>query len=110
TLFNYDPKFRANQFIGVGITPIIKINSFIQVRPSFYAFSPYRKIEEADDGTAFYSKKRFNDFQYIAELNAVGTISTITISGFLNYYSSHSNSFGIGLRIGWFVFNERFFE
>lgn len=110
TLFNYDPKFRANQFIGVGITPIIKINSFIQVRPSFYAFSPYRKIEEANDGTAFYSKKRFNDFQYIAELNAVGTISTITISGFLNYYSSHSNSFGIGLRIGWFVFNERFFE
>lgn len=110
TLFNYDPKFRANQFVGLGVTPIIKFNSFIQIRPSFYLFSPYRKIEEAPDGTAFYSKKRFDDFQYIAELNAVGTMSTINISAFVNYYSSHNNSIGVGLRIGWFIFNERFFE
>lgn len=109
-IFNYDPKFRANQFIGAGLTPILKINSFIQLRPSFYAFSPYRRIKENTDGTAYYSKKRFDDFQYIAEINAVGTISTITISGFAGYCSSHSNSFNIGLTLGWFMFNERFFD
>lgn len=108
--FNYDPKFRANQFVGAGLVPIIKLSSFIQLRPSFYAFSPYRMIKENTDGTAFYSKKRFDDFQYIAELNAVGKISTITISGFLNYYSSHKSGFNIGLTLGWFMFNERFFE
>ncbi len=109
-MFNYDPKFRANQFVGAGLTPIIKINNFIQLRPSFYAFSPYRMIKENSDGTAYYSKKRFDDFQYIAEVSAVGTISTITISGFASYCSSHHNSFNIGLTLGWFMFNERFFD
>lgn len=110
TLFNYDPKFRANQFVGLGLTPIYKMNSFLQVRPSIYAFSPYRMIKENSDGTASYSKKRFEDLQYIAELNIVGKISTISVSGFLNYYSSHSSGFSIGLTLGWFMFNERFFE
>ena len=108
--FNYDPKFRANQFVGAGLVPIIKISSFIQLRPGFYAFSPYRMIKENSDGTAYYSKKRFDDFQYIAEFNAVGKISTITISGFVNYYSSHKSGFNVGLTLGWFMFNERFFE
>lgn len=110
SLFNYDPKFRANQFVGAGIVPIIKISSFIQLRPGFYAFSPYRMIKENNDGTPYYSKKRFEDFQYIAELNAVGKISTISISGFVNYYSSHKSGFNIGLTLGWFMFNERFYE
>lgn len=110
SLFNYDPKFRANQFVGAGIVPIIKLSSFIQLRPGFYLFSPYRMIKENPDGTAYYSKKRFDDYQYIAELNAVGKISTITISGFVNYYSSHKSGFNIGITLGWFMFNERFFE
>lgn len=110
SLFNYDPKFRANQFIGAGITPIIKLGNYIQIRPGFYAFSPYRMIKEAEDGSAYYSKKRFDDYQFIAELNAVGKISTIAISGFVNYYSSRSNSINVGLTLGWFMFNERFFE
>lgn len=80
------------------------------MRPGFYAFSPYRMIKENPDGTAYYSKKRFDDFQYIAEFNAVGKISTITISGFVNYYSSHKSGFNVGLTLGWFMFNERFFE
>ena len=110
TLFNYDPKFRANQFVGAGITPIIKLSNFIQLRPSIYVFSPYRKINEADDGTAYYSKKRFDGIEYFTELNAVGTISTITLSGFINYYGAHSNGINVGIRFGWFMFNERFFE
>ena len=110
SLLNYDPKFRANQFSGFGITPIYKINGFLQVRPGFYAFSPYRMIKENSDGTPYYSKKRFEELQYIAELNIVGKISTMSISGFVNYYSSHSSGFNIGITLGWFMFNERFFE
>ena len=110
TLFNYDPKFRANQFVGLGVTPIYKANGFLQVRPGFYLFSPYRMIKENSDGTAYYSKKRFEDVEYIAELNLVGKISTISINAFVNYYSSHSSGFNMGLTLGWFMFNERFFE
>lgn len=110
SLFNYDPKFRANQFLGAGIVPIVKLSSFLQVRPGIYLFSPYRMIKEKSDGTAYYSKKRFEDIQCIAELNFIGKISTIYINGFINYYSSHNSSINIGLTLGWFMFNERFFE
>ena len=110
SLFNYDPKFRANQFIGGGFTPIIRLNNFLQIRPSFYAFAPYRMIKENHDGTAKYGKKRFNDFQYIGDITVVAKFSHISVSAFVNYYSSHRKSVDVGLTLGWFMFNERFLE
>ena len=110
SIFNYDPKFRANQFIAGGVIPIFKLNNFLQVRPGFYAFIPYRKIYESNDGTAYYSKKRFNDFQYIADLTFVAQFSNISASAFVNYYSSIPKHVNFGISIGWFMFNERFLE
>ncbi len=109
-LFNYDPKFRANQYIAGGVTPIIKLNSFIQIRPSFYAFIPYRAILENPDGTASYSKKRLDTFEYIADITAAVRLSKISVSAFVNYYSSHKANVNFGLTLGWFMFNERFIE
>ena len=109
-LFNYDPKFRANQYIAGGVTPIIKLNSFIQIRPSFYTFMPYRAILENPDGTASYSKKRLDTFEYIADITAAVRLSNISVSAFVNYYSSHKTSVNAGLTLGWFMFNERFIE
>ncbi len=110
SLFNYDPKFRANQYIAGGVTGIFNFNSFIQLRPSFYAFTPYRIIKENADGTARYSNKRFNDFQYICDITAVAKFSNISVSAFANYYSSHKNTVNVGITLGWFMFNERFIE
>lgn len=110
SLFNYDPKFRANQFVAGGVTPIIRLNSFLQIRPSFYAFVPYRIIKENSDGTASYGKRRFNDFQYIGDLTVAAHFSGLSVSAFANYYSSHKNSVSFGLTLGWFMFNERFIE
>ena len=110
SLFNYDPKFRANQFVAGGVTPIIKINNFLQIRPSFYAFVPYRMIYENADGTAGYAKKRFNDFQYIGDFTVAAKFSNISVSAFANYYSSHKTSVDFGLTIGWFMFHERFID
>lgn len=110
SLFNYDPKFRANQYIAGGITPIIKLNSFIQIRPAFYAFVPYRTILENKDGTASYSKKRLSSFEYIADITAAVRLSNISVSAFVNYFSSHKTSVNAGITLGWFMFNERFIE
>jgi NTE family protein len=110
SIFNYDPKFRANQFIAGGVIPIFKVNNFLQVRPGFYAFIPYRKIYEKSDGTAYYSKKRFNDFQYIVDLTLVAQFSNISASAFVNYYSSSNRRVNLGISLGWFMFNERFLE
>lgn len=110
SLFNYDPKFRANQYIAGGVTPIINLNSFVQIRPGFYAFLPYRSIIENPDGTASYSPKIFSDFEYIADITAAVRLSNISISAFVNYFSSHRTSVNVGLTLGWFIFNERFVE
>ena len=109
SLFNYDPQFRANQFVSGGVTPIIKLNSILQVRPSFYVFVPYRKIID-NNGKATYSKERFNDFQYIGDITVAAKFSNISVSAFVNYYSSHKTSVDVGLTIGWFMFHERFIE
>ena len=110
SIFNYDPKFRANQFVAGGITPILKFNSFVQFRPSFYAFVPYRMIKENSDGTASFCRKRFNDFEYIADFTVAAKFSNVYVSGFVNYYSSHNKSVNAGISLGWFMFNEKFLE
>lgn len=110
SIFNYDPAFRATQYIAGGISPIYKLNSVIQLRAGFYGFSPYREIRENQDGTAYFSKKRFNDFQYIAEFAIAGKVSNLSISAYADYYSSHKNGVYLGVTLGWFMFNERFIE
>ena len=110
SIFNYDPKFRANQYVAGGVVPIFKIYNFLQIRPGFYAFAPYRKICESSDGTAYYSKQRFNDFQYIADVTVAAQFSNIAVSAFVNYYSSNNKRVNFGISLGWFMFNERFLE
>lgn len=109
-LFNYDPKFRANQYMAGGIIPIIKLNKFIQIRPSFYAFVPYRTIVEYQDGKAGYAPRRMSDFEYIADITVAAKFSDVSVSAFVNYYSSHKTNVNVGLTLGWFMFNERFIE
>ena len=109
-LFNYNPKFRANQYIAGGVIPIIKLNNVIQIRPGFYAFVPYRAILENPDGTASYNKKRLDTFEYIADITVAARLSNISVSAFANYYSSYKSSVNFGLTLGWFMFNERFIE
>jgi NTE family protein len=96
--------------VAGGVTPIISLNSFIQLRPSFYAFLPYRTILENPDGTASYSSRRLSTFEYIADFTAAVRLSNISVSAFVNYFSSHKTSVNIGLTLGWFMFNERFIE
>lgn len=110
SMFNYDPKYRANQFVAGGICPIYKLNGFLQIRGGFYGFSPYRMIKEAKDGTAYFGKRRFNDFQYIAELAIAAKFSTLNISAYIDHYSSHKKGVDAGITLGWFMFNERFIE
>lgn len=110
SIYSYDPLFRANQFVGTGICPIIKFNDFIHLRCGLYGFLPYREIKEDEHGTAYLSKKRFNDFQYITEISLVGRISLFTLCGYVDYYSSHKKGINAGFTIGWFMFNERFIE
>ncbi len=110
SMFNYNTKYRANQYIAGGISPIYKINSFLQAMCGFYGFVPYREIIERNDGTAYFGEKRFNNFQYITELVVAAKFSKLELSAFLDYYSSNKSRVNVGITLGWFLFNERFIE
>lgn len=110
SMFNYDPAFRANQFLAGGVQPIYKLNTFVQIRGGIYGFVPYRKITEDSNGKAYFSKKRFNDFGFIAEAAATAKFSSINVAAYIDYYSSHNKGVNVGVTLGWFMFNERFIE
>ena len=68
-------------------------------------FGPGHLIADAS-----YSKKRMSTFEYIADITAAVKLSKISVSAFVNYYSSQKANVNLGLTLGWFLFNERFIE
>lgn len=109
SLFNYDPAYRAYQYGAAGIMPVYKINDILQLRGELYGFLPYKTIGEKPDGGSYY-KKHFDGFEYIAQIAVACKFSSLTISGWADYYSSHKERLKVGLTLGWFMFNERFIE
>lgn len=109
SLFNYDPAYRAYQYGAAGLMPVYKINDILQLRGEVYGFLPYKTIGEKPDGGSYY-KKHFDGFEYIAQIALACRFSTLTISGWADYYSSHKERLKVGLTLGWFMFNDRFIE
>ena len=109
SLFNYDPAYRAYQYGAAGLIPIYKISDILQLRGEVYGFLPYKTIGENPDGSSYY-KKHFEGFEYIAQLSLACKFSSLTLSGWADYYSSHKKTIKVGLTLGWFMFNERFIE
>ena len=106
---NYNEAFRANQFVGLGLTPIYQFNQNFHVRASLYGFLPIFPIERNTMNNAYYGKA-FSKAEYLGELTVVYELPFAAISAYVNYYSSPKNEWNIGLTVGWQLFNYRFFD
>ena len=109
TLFNYNPAFRANQYLAAGVRPIYMLKPYLQVRFEAYAFVPIRPILQNSVGEAYYGKQ-FSTMACLEELSVVGRFSTFVISAYLNHDSSFPRNVGAGISLGWYMFNNRFIE
>ena len=105
----YNEAFRANQFIGAGITPIYQLNSVFHIRTGLYGFTPIFPILEDSSHKAYYGKV-FSRFEYFGELSMVIRLPFGSISGYVNYYSSPKKNWNAGITLGWQVFGNRFME
>lgn len=105
----YNEAFRANQFVGIGITPIYQLNSVFHIRTGLYGFAPIFPILEDTSHKAYYGKL-FTRFEYFGELSMVIRLPFGAISGYVNYYSSPRRNWNVGLTLGWQVFGNRFME
>ena len=109
TLFTYNPAFRANQYIAAGLKPVYVLNPYLQVRLEAYAFLPIKPILQNNEGKAYYGAP-FSLVSHIEELSVVGHFSTFVISAYLSNNSSSPRNLGVGVSLGWYMFNNRFIE
>ncbi len=99
----FNPAFRANSFIGVGVVPIYKYNSSMSARLCMHAFLPMRSIVETDDGGARYGGW-FAKPKFFGELDLCYNLPfNATLSAYLNYASSASRNWNVGLSLGVFI-------
>ncbi len=104
----FNPAFRANSFIGVGAVPIYKYNSSISARLSLHAFLPMRRIVEAENAAARYGSW-FSHPKYFGELDLCYSLPfNATLSAYLNYASTASQNWNVGLSLGVFILAPRY--
>ena len=108
-LFTYNPTFRANQYLAVGLKPIYMFNPYLQLRLEAYTFAPISPILCNEEGKAYYGKT-FSTLAHIQELSIVGRYSTFVISAYVNHNSSAPREINAGISLGWYVCNNRFIE
>ncbi|MEG1616470.1 MAG: patatin-like phospholipase family protein [Bacteroidales bacterium] len=103
----FNQYFRAMNFIAVGIKPIWKINSILQLRGEIYGFQPLRRIVPGVNNKA--EIKAFElDPLHLAEVSAVCKLPFASISLFVNHYSKPKNDWNFGLNIGFLINTPKF--
>lgn len=105
----YNEAFRANQFVGMGIRPIVNLGQLFHLRGEFYTFMPVYPILRNESNVAYYGKI-FSKIEYIGEISLVCKLPIGSISAYINHYSSPKREWNVGLNIGWQLFNSRFIE
>ncbi len=113
----FNNAFSANQYLAVGIKPILLITNNWQVRLEAYGFAPMRRVkgEEAQEDYNFptYETKWFNIAETGALLVEAATVYTFprgAVSVFGNWYSYPRGNWNVGLNLGILLFKDKFLD
>ncbi|MDL2323437.1 patatin-like phospholipase family protein [Bacteroidales bacterium OttesenSCG-928-A17] len=103
----FNEAFRANQYVAVGITPILKLNSVFHLRGDFHVFNPVFPIKRQKDNSAQYGNI-FSKSAYMGEMSLVFQLPFMSISLFGNKYDYPADNWNFGLNIGYLIFGPKF--
>lgn len=98
-------KFRANQWLGMGIMPIINIGERVQLRSEFHLFEPYRYILTTNYLTTFserFPKPRFMGEEAIVWHTPIGPLALTS-----SYYYKEEKPWRFQVNLGYLLFNRR---
>ncbi|MCQ2059559.1 MAG: patatin-like phospholipase family protein [Bacteroidaceae bacterium] len=107
--FTMNQAFRANSFIGLGVMPIFKLNSFMQLRTGLYGFIPLKPIIRGLDNTVYYGRA-FSTSAYMAIANFVAQYHNITMNAFFQIDTKQWKSPEFGITVGLLMLNKRFMD
>lgn len=97
----YNPAFRSNNYLAVGLIPAWVPSQGFQIRGDFYAFCKTRKLGQASDGSAYYAKW-FAKPDYMAQLSAIYSLPFAAITVYGNYLSYPRKNWNVGISLGLF--------
>lgn len=105
---SFNPAFSANSWGAVGVVPIWKISSVLQLRGDFYGFMPYRRIVNNGADRRPSEGRRFSDAYFMGKVAGVATFSFATLSVYGTYTSYPARNWHCGISFGVFMQAPRF--
>lgn len=95
----FNTAFRSDNYGAIGLSPVWTPFSHAQIRGDFYGFCPIRGVKENEDGSASFDGWMRKP-QFIGEIAAVYNFPFASLSLYVNYLSSPSRNWNVGLNLG----------
>lgn len=115
TAYAYDPfpqcqsqileRYRANQWVGIGLMPIVNIAEKVQLRTEAHVFQPYRYII-----TQNYAPTYSEDFptpRFMGHMALVWHTPVGPLAATGSYYYKEENPFHFQVNLGFLIFNRK---
>lgn len=105
----FNEAFRANQYLALGVSPILKFSKLLNFRVDLYGFAPLYEIKKDAEQVPYYGKF-LQSFKYMGEAALVLQLPFASISLYANGYSYPKKNFNFGLNIGYLIFNPKMLD
>lgn len=102
----FNPDFRANSYIGIGVVPVYRFNDNLSLRLNANGFAPLRKIcrdASTPNAAGVCYGQWFADPQLLCELSAAYTFPFATLSAYANYCTAPAHNWNFGISFGIFL-------
>ena len=100
-------KYRANNYLAVGVLPIVRITEKFNFRLEGYIFQPYQTLLRNDVNFGSYYSERLPKPVFMATGGFVFQTAFGPASIFLNYYEKENKYLYLTFNFGFILFNNR---
>lgn len=97
-------KYKANNYIGMGLNTILTLRTNVEIRAQGYIFQPFQEITQTSNLKAKY-KTAFDTRSAIASLAGIFHSPVGPVSLSLNYYEKRDKQFSVLFHFGYIIFN-----
>jgi len=100
-------RYRANNYLAVGLIPIVKIKEKFNLRLEAYVFQPYKTFLRNNISFDTYNSERLPKPVFMAAAGLVYQTAFGPASIFLNYYEKENKYLYLTFNFGYILFNNR---